>query len=168
MLLGIPGDNTYSNLAEAQRTFWRSTVLPLVERVASELSLWLGPAFRDPVELRVDIDTLPALASEREALWASLEKTSFLTDAEKRTLAGFSPEPAPDAKRFNPGQPRVPSGNPNGGQWTNGEGGNGDGPFGRTPDGTPIDPAQGRRGGFRCVDVGAQLDRIAESWPEPQ
>ncbi len=126
MLLGIPGDNTYSNLAEAQRTFWRSTVLPLVERVASELSLWLGPAFRDPVELRVDIDTLPALASEREALWASLEKTSFLTDAEKRTLAGFTPEPAPDAKRFNSGQPRVPSGNPNGGQWITGDGGEGD------------------------------------------
>ncbi|MGE0699678.1 MAG: phage portal protein [Hyphomicrobiaceae bacterium] len=94
MLLGIPGDNTYSNLAEAQRTFWRSTVLPLVERVASELSLWLGPAFRDPVELRVDIDTLPALTSEREALWASLEKTSFLTRDEKRALAGFSPTTA--------------------------------------------------------------------------
>ncbi|MDX2155132.1 MAG: phage portal protein [Hyphomicrobiaceae bacterium] len=136
MLLGIPGDNTYSNLAEAQRTFWRSTVLPLVERVASELSLWLGPAFRDPVELRVDIDTLPALAGEREALWASLEKTSFLTTAEKRSLAGFSPMPGADAKwaseapaseKFNPGQPRIPGGQPGGGQWTDGEGeGDGD------------------------------------------
>ncbi len=124
-------------------------MLPLVERVASELSNWLAPAFRDPVALRVDIDTLPALASEREALWASLEKTSFLTDAEKRTLAGFSSMPGADAKRFNPGQPRVPSGNPNGGQWTDGGGGGGDGAFGRTPDGTPVDPAQGRRGGFR-------------------
>ena len=28
MLLGIPGDNTYSNYQEATRTFWRSTVLP--------------------------------------------------------------------------------------------------------------------------------------------
>ncbi len=116
MLLGIPGDNTYSNLAEAQRTFWRSTVLPLVERIAAEFAHWLAPAFRDPVELRVDIDTLPALAGEREALWASLEKTSFLTDAEKRMLAGFSPTLSADAKRFNPGQPRVPSGQPGGGQ----------------------------------------------------
>jgi phage portal protein BeeE len=32
MLLGIPGDNTYSNYAEANRTFWRQTVLPLVHR----------------------------------------------------------------------------------------------------------------------------------------
>ena len=34
MLLGIPGDNTYSNYQEAQRTFWRQTVLPLVTRTA--------------------------------------------------------------------------------------------------------------------------------------
>ena len=30
MLLGIPGDNTYSNYQEANRAFWRQTVLPLV------------------------------------------------------------------------------------------------------------------------------------------
>ena len=102
MLLGIPGDNTYSNLAEAQRTFWRSTVLPLVERIASELSGWLAPAYGDPIALRIDIDTLPALASEREALWASLEKTSFLTTEEKRQLAGFSPSPLDVITQLDP------------------------------------------------------------------
>ena len=30
MLLGIPGDNTYANYAEANRVFWRQTVVPLV------------------------------------------------------------------------------------------------------------------------------------------
>jgi HK97 family phage portal protein len=104
MLLGIPGDNTYSNLAEAQRTFWRTTVLPMVHRVASQLSTWLAPAFAAEelpagpsaagLELRPDLDTLPALAAEREALWASLERTSFLTRDEKRALAGFSPDRA--------------------------------------------------------------------------
>ena len=39
MLLGIPGDNTYSNYAEANRTFWRQTVLPLVNRTAKALSV---------------------------------------------------------------------------------------------------------------------------------
>ena len=29
MLLGIPGDNTYSNYQEANRVFFRGTVLPL-------------------------------------------------------------------------------------------------------------------------------------------
>ena len=148
MLLGIPGDNTYANLAEAQRSFWRQTVLPLVERIASQLSLWLSPGYPPgDLTLRPDLDSLPALAAEREALWSSLEKTTFLTTDEKRALAGFTPAPDADAGpgagghlkgqqgawpsgaltdgKFNPSQPRAPSGNPNGGQWTNGDGGDG-------------------------------------------
>ena len=45
MLLGIPGDNTYANLAEANRALWRQTIVPLVRRVADDLSFWLAPAF---------------------------------------------------------------------------------------------------------------------------
>ena len=45
MLLGIPGDNTYSNYAEANRSFWRQTVLPLAKRTAEALSGWLAPSF---------------------------------------------------------------------------------------------------------------------------
>ena len=48
MLLGIPGDNTYANYAEANRSFWRQTVLPLVNRTAKALSAWLAPSFADP------------------------------------------------------------------------------------------------------------------------
>ncbi|CCJ06931.1 Phage head portal protein, HK97 family [Methylocystis sp. SC2] len=33
LLLGLPGDNTFSNYAEANRAFRRQTVLPLVARV---------------------------------------------------------------------------------------------------------------------------------------
>ena len=46
MLLGIPGDNTYSNYAEANRSFWRQTILPLVIRTAKAISGWLGPCLR--------------------------------------------------------------------------------------------------------------------------
>ncbi|MEZ5818324.1 MAG: phage portal protein [Hyphomicrobiaceae bacterium] len=117
MLLGIPGDNTYANLAEAQRTFWRQTVLPLVERIAREFSGWLAPAYatadnsvsglgltRSGQSLRLvaDLDDLPALAPEREALWASLEKTSFLTTEEKRSIAGFSPAPTDATAQSTP------------------------------------------------------------------
>ena len=38
MLLGIPGDNTYANLAEANRALWRQTVMPLVGKTAKELA----------------------------------------------------------------------------------------------------------------------------------
>jgi len=105
MLLGIPGDNTYSNYQEAQRAFWRSSVLPLVMRTAKALSSWLAPAWeagrgkashdpgrgQDRLELRPDLDQIEALSGEREALWARVEKVSFLTLNEKRAAVGYAP-----------------------------------------------------------------------------
>ncbi len=99
MLLGIPGDNTFSNYQEAQRAFWRSTVLPLVTRTAKALASWLAPAWNSSFELRPDLDQIEALTSEREALWARIEKVSFLTLNEKRAAIGYAPleEPPPAA-----------------------------------------------------------------------
>ncbi len=45
MLLGIPGDNTYANYQEANRAFWRLTLLPLVDKVLAALARWLGADF---------------------------------------------------------------------------------------------------------------------------
>ncbi len=115
MLLGIPGDNTFANMAEATRSFWRQTVLPLVERTASALSLWLAPGYGSSLRLVPDIDRLAALAPERESLWASLEKTTFLTVDEKRALAGFPPlGPVAEWATEGPGKrsaPEAPSNN---------------------------------------------------------
>lgn len=94
MLLGIPGDNTYSNYAEANRAFWRLTVLPLVERTAAAIAGWLAPEFGDRLVLGTDTDQVPALTQEREALWARINRADFLSVAEKRAAAGYSPDPA--------------------------------------------------------------------------
>jgi HK97 family phage portal protein len=92
MLLGIPGDNTYSNYQEATRTFWRSTVLPLVSRTAKAISGWLSPAYgAPPLELRADLDAIDALGTEREALWTRINAATFLTDDEKRAAVGYGP-----------------------------------------------------------------------------
>ena len=91
MLLGIPGDNTYSNYQEATRAFWRQTVLPLVARSAKALSAWLSPAFGGALDLRADLDQVEALAPEREALWSRLNQATFLTIEEKREAAGYTP-----------------------------------------------------------------------------
>ncbi len=91
MLLGIPGDNTYSNYQEANRNFWRQTVLPLVDRTAKSLSGWLLPAWSGALELRPDLDAIHGLSAEREALWARLEKATFLTRNEKRAALGYGP-----------------------------------------------------------------------------
>jgi len=91
MLLGIPGDNTYSNYQEANRSFWRHTVLPLVTRTLSAFSGWLGPAYGGGVLLKPNLDEVEALTGERDQLWARLEGVSFLTADEKRAAAGYGP-----------------------------------------------------------------------------
>jgi HK97 family phage portal protein len=91
MLLGIPGDNTYANYREANLALWRMTVLPLAARVAEALSRWLDGGFGEDVEVSLDLDRVPALATEREALWARLEDATFVTREEKRRIAGVEP-----------------------------------------------------------------------------
>ncbi|MCP5083178.1 MAG: phage portal protein [Alphaproteobacteria bacterium] len=92
MLLGIPGDNTFANYAEANRTFWRQTVLPLVGRTAGALSQWLGPAYGGDLRLWFDADKVEALAGEREALWARVGAAEFLSADEKREAVGYGAE----------------------------------------------------------------------------
>ena len=89
MLLGIPGDNTYANYQEANRAFYRLTILPLVARTAKELSAWLGPVFGEELRLWFNADQIEGLAGEREALWARVGAASFLSDDEKREAVGY-------------------------------------------------------------------------------
>jgi HK97 family phage portal protein len=96
MLLGIPGDNTYSNYREANLAFWRQTVLPLVARTASSLTRWLAPKFGDNLRIGYDVDAVQALALERESTWDKLNAATFLSLNEKRTAAGYSPVPGGD------------------------------------------------------------------------
>jgi HK97 family phage portal protein len=86
-LLGIPGDATYANYREANAAFWRGTVVPLVRKTAAALTGWLGPRFLG-CRVEADLDGLPALQPERDALWARLNAATFLTDEERRRMAG--------------------------------------------------------------------------------
>ncbi|QDC03012.1 phage portal protein [Mesorhizobium sp. 8] len=91
MLLGIPGDNTYANYQEANRAFYRLTVLPLVARTAKELSAWLAGPFGEGLRLWYDADRIEGLSSERDALWKRVDAASFLTEDEKREAVGYQP-----------------------------------------------------------------------------
>ena len=61
MLLGIPGDNTFANYHEANRSFFRQTVLPLAARTGCA------------------------------ALWKRVSNADFLTLNEKREAVGYAP-----------------------------------------------------------------------------
>lgn len=89
MLIGIQGDATYANYQEAHRAFYRLTVLPLATRVTAALSDWLSRFSGAPVELKPDLDQVPALSAERDAQWARVSGADFLNDGEKRALLGL-------------------------------------------------------------------------------
>lgn len=91
MLMGIPGEATYANYQEANRAFYRLTVLPLVARVSAALGHWLAMHAGEAVELKPDLDQVPALATERDQQWRRVSEAGFLTDAEKRRLLGLPP-----------------------------------------------------------------------------
>ncbi len=91
MLLGIPGDNTFSNYAEANRNFWRQTILPLVAKTANALGNWIGPAFGEDLHLGFNPDQIEALSQEREALWKRIGAADYLTADEKRAAVGYGP-----------------------------------------------------------------------------
>ena len=77
MLLGIPGDATYANYQEANRAFYRLTVLPMATRVTASLAHWLSHFQPGALELRPDLDQVPALAVERDQQWRRVGEASF-------------------------------------------------------------------------------------------
>ncbi len=88
MLLGMPGDSTYANYREANRALWRLTLLPLANKLLGALGEGLATWFPD-ARLAIDMDQIPALAEDRERLWAQVGAATFLSDAEKRGLLGL-------------------------------------------------------------------------------
>ncbi|MGB7578400.1 MAG: phage portal protein [Pseudolabrys sp.] len=102
MLLAIPGDNTYSNYQEANRVFWRQSVLPLAGRIACALTHWLSPVFGDGLMLAADTDRIEALSPDRAALWERVSKAPFLSVNEKRLATGYGPVEGGDV--FHPPQ----------------------------------------------------------------
>ncbi len=89
MLLGLPGDATYANYREANRALWRLTLLPLAAKIFAALREGLVTWFPD-ASLAIDLDRVPALAEDREKLWAQVSGASFLSDDEKRAMLGLA------------------------------------------------------------------------------
>ena len=104
MLLGIPGDNTYANYAEANRAFYRQTVIPHARWLARALTGWFAEQLERDMRLEVDLDTIDALRSERMEFWAQVDKTTFLSPNEKRALVGYQPHDGGDDVYVGAGQ----------------------------------------------------------------
>jgi len=73
-------------------------ILPLVKKTAVGLQRWLRPYYGPDVSIRVDMDEIPALSDERATLWKRLSEASFLTDDERRQMAGLPVMEAQDER----------------------------------------------------------------------
>ncbi|WP_394999421.1 phage portal protein [Sphingomonas sp.] len=91
VLVGLPGDATYSNAREAGRALTRQTVLPMARRILGGLEVMLDHWFEADasVGLTVDVDVLSELAEDRVRLWDAVSKADFLTREEKRAMLGY-------------------------------------------------------------------------------
>jgi HK97 family phage portal protein len=91
-MLGIPGDNTYSNYQEARISFYEDTIIPLLTLLQREFNDWLSDDF-DGRELRPNLDKVPAIADKKQRLWDMADKSMDLTIDERRALKGYEPLP---------------------------------------------------------------------------
>ncbi|WP_027833530.1 phage portal protein [Maritalea myrionectae] len=92
MMLCLPGDNTYANYREANRAFWRQTMIPLMTRISAALGQWLSEHFDQELHIKPDFEAIEAIAMERLSGWAQIDGLNALTRAEKRELMGFRPQ----------------------------------------------------------------------------
>lgn len=88
-LLGIPGDSTFSNFAEAKLAFQTDTVLPLLGWILDGFNRWLVPYYSDSMFLWYDEEMIPALEPLRKQKADRINSASYLTVNEKRTAMGL-------------------------------------------------------------------------------
>lgn len=90
-LLGINGDNTYSNMQEARLALWEETLIPLLDKLSDSMTNWFSYLFGHEVIVDFDRDAISALTAKRENLWDKISSSDFMTINEKRSFVGLPP-----------------------------------------------------------------------------
>lgn len=98
LLLGLPGDNTYANYAEARMSFYEETVIPLLQELLDGLNSWLVPKFGEDLRLVIDLESVSALSPQRAEKFTQVNDCTFMTINEKRKALNLEPydDPAAD------------------------------------------------------------------------
>ncbi len=93
-LIGIPDSQTYSNFAEAKLALYNETIIPLLDKVQADMNEWLTPMFGEDLELRYNVDSIPAMAEQRRRVFESVTQgvqNGILTRNEAREQLGYEP-----------------------------------------------------------------------------
>ena len=92
-LVGI-ADQTYANVAEARLSLYEETIIPLLDRIESDLNEWLAPLYDGDISIRYDIDSIPAMAERRRKIYENVNSavnTGIITRNEARERLGLQP-----------------------------------------------------------------------------
>ena len=95
--------STFNNLEQAKERLYTDTVIPLMRELLAELNGWLLPRFGEGLELRIDMDAIPALEALRERMFqraVTAYEKGVLTREEARELMGY--QPTADGGEFRP------------------------------------------------------------------
>jgi len=80
---------------------YNETIIPLLDRIQGDLNEWLVPMFNEQgLELRYDIDSIPAMAEQRKRVFESVSagvKEGILTRNEAREALGYEPMEGADS-----------------------------------------------------------------------
>jgi HK97 family phage portal protein len=95
-LLGINGDNTYSNMQEARFALWEETIIPLLDKISDSFSNWFSHLFGEELLIDFDRDAISVLTGKRENLWNKIIASDFMSINEKRAFVGLPPIPNGD------------------------------------------------------------------------
>jgi HK97 family phage portal protein len=88
-LLGIQGDNTYSNMQEARLALWEETIIPILDQISDGFSNWFSNLQNKKILINFNKDHISALTEKRQNLWQKLNNVDFMTMNEKRSIAGL-------------------------------------------------------------------------------
>lgn len=110
-LIGIAGDSTYNNQAEANVALWQRSIIPFVKKVCDDLNNWLVPMYKtEGLELGYDLSEISALTPVRKekADEATTQyKEGIITLNEARLASGYDEAPT-GGDEFKP-SPMMPT-----------------------------------------------------------
>jgi len=93
-VIPIPGEQTFANYQEARLALLEDTVIPLMDDFLDELNHWLLPMYgldQTKVQLQMNLNDVPALASRRKERWEMVNSSNLLTIDEAREAIGYDP-----------------------------------------------------------------------------
>lgn len=91
-IVGIPDSQTYANMAEARLALYEETIIPLMRRMESDLTEWLGQSYQENIYIRYDIDSIPAIAERRRKIYENVSmavREGIITRNEARERLGL-------------------------------------------------------------------------------